>query len=293
MIGIDWGTSSFRAFRLVGDTVLERRQAPRGILSVTDGAFAAVVHELVGDWLGAGEDRILLSGMIGSRQGWQESRALPCPAGIDDLARALTVVPFEAARVLLVPGLTGRDGQGTPEVMRGEETQIAGVLAAIGAAGLVCLPGSHAKWVRIADGRIAGFSTHMTGEAFAALSGHTILGRMMQGDVADDAAFDRGVARAADPGGLLHHLFGARTLVLAGELAETATRSYLSGLLIGHEIRAAINGPADQPVHLVGETDLCRRYARALAACGRIAIVESGDAASRGLARIGGLAPWT
>jgi 2-dehydro-3-deoxygalactonokinase len=116
---------------------------------------------------------------------------------------------------------------------------------------------------------------------------------MMQGDVADDAAFDRGVGRATDPGGLLHHLFGARTLVLAGELAETATRSYLSGLLIGHEIRAAINGPADQPVHLVGETDLCRRYARALAACGRIAIVESGDAASRGLARIGGLAPWT
>lgn len=293
MIGIDWGTSSFRAFRLAGDTVVERRQAPRGILSVKDGAFGAVLGELVGDWLSDGEDRILLSGMIGSRQGWRESRALPCPAGVEDLARALTAVPFDAARVFLVPGLTAEDGQGTPEVMRGEETQIAGVLPSFGASGLVCLPGSHSKWARIAGGRIAGFTTHMTGEAFSALSGHTILGRLMQGDGDDEPAFDRGVVRSADSGGLLHHLFGARTLVLAGKLAETATRSYLSGLLIGHEIRAALPaGPAD-PVHLVGEAALCRLYARALAACGAPAIVETGDAASRGLARIGGLAPWS
>jgi 2-dehydro-3-deoxygalactonokinase len=133
MIGIDWGTSSFRAFRLGADGVVrERRQAPRGILSVTDGAFATVVHELTGDWLRDGEDRILLSGMIGSRQGWRESRALPCPAGIDDLAGALTPAPFDAAPAFIVPGLR----QGTPELMRGEETQIAGELASIRANGL-------------------------------------------------------------------------------------------------------------------------------------------------------------
>jgi 2-dehydro-3-deoxygalactonokinase len=294
MIGIDWGTSSFRAFRLAADgAVIERRQAPRGILSVADGAFAAVLHELVGDWLHDGEQRILLSGMIGSRQGWRESRALPCPAGVDDLARALTPVPFDDARAFLVPGLTASDPQGTPEVMRGEETQIAGVLPSIGRNGLVCLPGSHAKWVQIADGRIAGFTTHMTGEAFSALSEHTILGRLMRGDGADEVAFDRGVARAADPGGLLHHLFGARTLVLVGHLAETATRSYLSGLLVGHEIRAAlIAAPADRPVHLVGETGLCRLYARALNVCGLRAKLETGDAAVLGLARIGGLVQW-
>src|SRR4051812_33245414 len=95
MIGIDWGTSSFRAFRLAEDgSVLERRQAGRGIMSVSDGKFAEVVEEFAGDWLIDGEDRILLSGMIGSRQGWKESQTLPCPAGIDDLARALTPVPF-------------------------------------------------------------------------------------------------------------------------------------------------------------------------------------------------------
>lgn len=294
MIGIDWGTTSFRAFRLAADGVVrERRSAPRGILSVTDGAFADVVHELTGDWLRDGEDRILLSGMIGSRQGWRESKALPCPAGIDDLASALTPVPFDAARTFIVPGLSAQDRQGTPELMRGEETQIAGVLASIGANGLVCLPGSHCKWVRVEGGRIADFTTHMTGEAFAALADHTILGRMMRGSSEDEEAFDRGVARSADPGGLLHHLFGVRTLGLTGRLAAAAARSYLSGLLIGHEVRAAAVGvPADRPVHLVGEAALCRLYVRALAACGHAAVVETGDAAVLGLARIGGLVTW-
>jgi len=293
MIGIDWGTSSFRAFRIAEDgAVLERRQAPRGILSVADGAFAAVVQDVAGDWLRNGEERILLSGMIGSRQGWRESKALPCPAGIDDLARALTEVPFGAARVFIVPGLSAQDRQDTPELMRGEETQIAGVLPSIGADGVVCLPGSHSKWVRIEHGRIADFTTHMTGEAFAALADHTILGRTMRGAGENADAFDLGVTRAADPGGLLHHLFGARTLVLAGRLADTAARSYLSGLLIGHEIRT-IAGSPDHPVHLVGEAALCRLYARALASCGRVAIMATGDAAVLGLARIGGLVRWT
>jgi 2-dehydro-3-deoxygalactonokinase len=294
MIGIDWGTSSLRAFRLAADgTVRERRQAPRGILSVTDGAFAAVIEEIAGDWLHDGEDRVLLSGMIGSRQGWRESQTLSCPVGIDDLSRALTPVPLDGARAFIIPGLAASDAQGTPEVMRGEETQIAGVLASIGDNGVACLPGTHCKWVRIAHGRIAGFTTHMTGEAFAALSGHTILGRLMRGVEDDEAAFDRGVARAADPGGLLHHLFGARTLVLTGRLADTATRSYLSGLLIGHEIRAATPaGGEHHEVHIVGEAKLCRHYARALASCGIKACIETGDAAVLGLARIGGLVHW-
>jgi 2-dehydro-3-deoxygalactonokinase len=294
MIGIDWGTSSFRAFRLAEDgAVLERRSAPRGILSVTDGKFADVVLEFAGDWLQAGETRILLSGMIGSRQGWRESQALPCPAGIEDLARALTPVAFDAARAFIVPGVTAKDVHGVPEFMRGEETQIAGLLPSIAARGLVCLPGTHSKWARIEDGRIASFTTHMTGEAFAALSQHTILGRLMTGETDDEQAFDRGVHRSADAGGLLHHLFGARTLVLAGQMPQTGTKSYLSGLLIGHEIHAALTGSADQVIHLAGDAKLCALYARALAAAGRKTMIASGDAAVLGLARIGGLVQWT
>ena len=210
------------------------------------------------------------------------------------MARALTPVPFDGAKVFIVPGVTAKDGQGIPEFMRGEETQIAGLLPTIGARGLVCLPGTHSKWARIEDGRIATFTTHMTGEAFAALSQHIFLGRSTQGDTHDEQAFDRGVTRSADPGGLLHHLFGARTLVLAGQMPETATKSYLSGLLIGHEVRAALAAaPADDLVHLAGEVNLCRLYSRALTALGKRAHVASDDAAVLGLARIGGLVKWT
>lgn len=294
MIGIDWGTSSFRAFRIAPDgAVLDRRHAPRGILQIPEGAFAECLDDLVGDWLSLGETRLLLSGMIGSRQGWREAPYVACPAGPDDLAQALTPVAAGTAQGFIVPGLIAQDAEGVPEIMRGEETQIAGVLSAIGPAGIACLPGSHSKWARIEDGRIAGFTTAMTGETFAALRHHTILGRLMRGEEHDPAAFDAGLARSDEAGGLLHHVFGARTLVIAGRLAEESAASYLSGLLVGHEVRAALTSHGrDRTVHLVGEENLCRLYGRALAACRVAHQVASRDAAALGLARIGELAPW-
>ncbi len=292
MIGVDWGTSSFRAFRLDADGhVLARRSAPRGILAVEDGRFAEELRRQVGDWIAEGETRVLMAGMIGSRQGWREAPYLPCPAGPAEIAAALVRVPFEGADILLVPGLTDRDASGTPEVMRGEETQLVGVIDEIGADGTACLPGSHSKWARIAEGRIAGFSTFLSGETFSALRGHTILGRMMKDGPTDPAVFDRGVDRSGDPGHLLHHLFGVRTLGLFGGLDETQSAAYLSGLLIGHEVRAAL--PAGGwPVHLVGAASLCALYARAVAACGGTSVTHGEDAAARGLARIGRHAPW-
>ena len=129
MIAVDWGTSSFRAFRLARDgAIVARVEAPDGILAVQDGAFAATLRAHVGAWLADGETRILLSGMVGSRQGWVEAPYLPCPAGAADIAAALVPIPFDGATLRLVPGLTDTDEGGTPEVMRGEETQIVGVL---------------------------------------------------------------------------------------------------------------------------------------------------------------------
>ena len=173
--------------------------------------------------------------------------------------------------------------------MRGEETQIVGVLPEIDD-GIACLPGSHSKWARIANGRISAYRTYLSGEAFAALRGGTILGRMMKDGPTDEAAFDRGLARAADHGHLLHHLFGVRTLGLFGQLAETESASYLSGLLIGHEVRAA--RPEGQSVHLIGAAQLCALYARAITACGGTAVLQDEDAAARGLAAIGRRARW-
>jgi 2-dehydro-3-deoxygalactonokinase len=293
MIGIDWGTSSFRAFRLGPDgTVLARRSAACGILQVGEGGFPHKLTELVGDWLKEGETRLLLSGMVGSRQGWREAPYVACPAGIPEVAGALIPVAFGTAQAFIVPGLI-LDTPDMVEVMRGEETQIAGALPEMGASALACLPGTHAKWARLEAGRIAAFTTAMTGEVFAALKQHTILGRLMQGDTPDWAAFDLGVARSADAGGLLHHIFGARTLVLAGRLAETAAASYLSGLLIGHDVRAALDIHGRHgPVHLIGEPSLSALYARALGACGIDHHLASADAACLGLARIGDMAPW-
>ena len=288
MIGIDWGTSSFRAVRLQGQAVTDRRDLPLGILRVPPGGFADAVRGAIAPWLADGETRVLVSGMAGSRQGWQEAPYLPCPADAAGLAAALAPVPFDGAQILLVPGLSVPGNP--PEVMRGEETQLAGALAAIGQDGLACLPGSHSKWARIERGSIAGFATHLTGEAFAALRDHTILGRMVQpGAAPDPASFDQGVARSAQPGGLLHHLFGVRTLGLFDRLPNP--ESYLSGLLIGHEVRAA--APGSQTVHLIGEARLCALYARAVAHCGGSAVIVTGDAAAAGLALIGEHAAWT
>jgi 2-dehydro-3-deoxygalactonokinase len=292
LIAIDWGTSNFRAFRLdeVGQ-IIERRLFPSGILRVEEGRFAETLLAQIGDWLTAGENRILLCGMVGSRQGWAEAKYLSCPVGIADLANSVIKLPFAGADVLLVPGVTGEDSYGVPEVMRGEETEAMGMSNGSEGTAIVCLPGTHSKWIRLDNRMIVSFITCMTGEVFAALRKGTILGRIMTSDVAvDSTAFLRGVARSADDGGLLHHLFSVRTLALMGQLKEESSASYLSGLLIGHEVRAAM--PLGSHVHLIGATQLCSLYSQAIQTCGGTVTLEDQDAAARGLAAIARRLAW-
>ena len=294
MIGVDWGTSSFRAYRLGPDgQILDRTSAHSGIMFVENGRFADMLRRSIQPWVNAGERRVLLSGMIGSRQGWVEAPYVPCPAGAADLASATIAVPFDGAEVRIVPGVTGDEG-GVPEVMRGEETQIIGALREFGEGGLACMPGSHSKWVRVEGGRITRFNTYMTGEAFAAFSGHTILGRMMKADAPADAdALRRGLARSGDAGGLLRHLFGVRTLGLFGRLSEASAASYLSGLLLGHEVRSALGAhDGTGPVVLIGDAKLCGLYADAIAFCGGVSRSLNYEAAPAGLHRIAADVRW-
>jgi 2-dehydro-3-deoxygalactonokinase len=291
MIGVDWGTSNFRAFLLDAQgNVRDRRKASCGVLHVPDGHFADTLRAEIGDWLAQGEDRVLACGAIGSREGWREMPYLPCPIGVAELARGTVVVPFPGAQVRLVPGVGFVDAQGVPDTMRSEETQIAGIRGELGAGGLVCLPGTHSKWARLRDGRIISYSSHMTGEVFGALREHTIFARTMREGPVDWTAFERGVIRSGDPGGWLHHVFGVRALSVTGGVAATAAPWYLSGLLIGHEIRTAL--PPGELVHLVGEPALTPLYARAITAMGGEARVEDPDAAARGLATIGAAIDW-
>ncbi len=291
MIAVDWGTSNLRAYRLDRHgEVRDQVASANGITKVAPGGFPAALLDAAGPWLRDGERHVLLCGMVGSRQGWVEAPYLPCPASPADIAAALIEVPFAEAQVKLIPGLSARDSAGTPEVMRGEETKLIGLMAPLNGDGLVCMPGSHTKWARLAGGRIAGFATYFTGEAFAALRDATILGRMMTGAAIDPEGFRRGVARSGDAGHLLHHLFGVRTLGLFGELTEAASAGFLSGLLIGHEVRAAM--PPAGTVRLAGDAALIGLYAAAITQCGGTAQMPALDAAAAGLALIGEQAQW-
>jgi 2-dehydro-3-deoxygalactonokinase len=220
-----------------------------------------------------------------------EAPYLPCPAGPDEIAAATVPIAFEGAELRLVPGLTTRDADGVPDVMRGEETKLVALAAELSDA-LVCLPGTHSKWARLEGGRIAGFTTHMTGEAFAALSQHTILARTSE-DAPDNAeAFARGAARAREGGGLLHHLFGARTLHLVDGMAPPLTRSYLSGLLIGHEVAAALAETGARAVHLAGAAGLAALYRQALDQAGVTVRLHDPDLVAAGLTRIARSLRW-
>jgi 2-dehydro-3-deoxygalactonokinase len=281
LIGIDWGTTSLRAWKIAPDgRVLDARRRDLGILRVPGGDFPAAFAESVGDWH-AGGLPVLMSGMIGSRQGWAEAAYVPCPADSAALAAHL-LSPPGAERVWIVPGVSLHEA-GRRDVMRGEETQIAGAVG--GGSATVVLPGTHSKWVRVEDGGIADFATFMTGELFDVLVKHSILGRLMTDGACGEDGFGRGLDAARGEGspGLSGALFSARTLGLFGDVPAEALRDYLSGLLIGHELREALARFPANEVLLIGAPDLARRYDTALRAFSVGASSADEGAAVKGL----------
>ncbi|HEX2115928.1 MAG TPA: 2-dehydro-3-deoxygalactonokinase [Alphaproteobacteria bacterium] len=286
LIGLDWGTSNCRAFRIARDgAVLETRAAAQGILAVKNGDFAAAYEALIGDWLKAHAVPVLMCGMIGSRQGWVEAPYVDLPAGAAQLACALAKVPGQLAAI--VPGLVGDALAGGRDVIRGEETQIVGALDPQEHDALYCLPGTHSKWVKVEGGRMVRFATFMTGEVYGVLRQHSILGRLMESETHDDRAFSAGIERGRSPGGLLHQIFSVRTEGLFGAMTPAALPSYLSGLLIGHELRAALAAFPAARIVLVGAPALTERYRAAIDREGRASATVAGEgAAAKGLWRI-------
>lgn len=293
-IALDWGTTSLRAYLLAHDgSVLEERNGGKGIMQVEGGQFNAVLDAFCGDWLNSYPTaKLIASGMIGSKQGWIEAPYCPCPANAAALAVKLVSVDVNTSRRLhIVPGVSYIDAiSNVPDVMRGEETQIIGAIPATGAH-LVVLPGTHSKWAWVEDGAIVRFSSWMTGEVYAALTQHTILGRLMQLDAAHDAdAFARGVRYGFEqPAQLLSRIFSARTIGLFGALNEAALPSYLSGVLIGAEIGAVTSSVADTvktAVIVLGSNALVQRYVAAFSTTGLEAAAGPGDCAARGLFRL-------
>ncbi|SIT44383.1 2-keto-3-deoxy-galactonokinase [Paraburkholderia ribeironis] len=310
LIALDWGTTSLRAYLYDADGhVLATRASTAGIMnlprSAEQGGFDAAFDDACGAWLEqASGVPVIAAGMVGSAQGWLEAPYVDAPANADALVAGIVRVQAASGATLhIVPGVLQR-GE-LPNVMRGEETQIVGALsedasaaktAASGQRALIGLPGTHAKWAVVQAGRIERFHTFMTGEVFAALRKHTILGRtMVTPDRPDTEAFLHGVNIAREKGqaGMLATIFSARTLGLTGQLAGDRQPDYLSGLLIGHELsglEAVLTQQqeslATQSLRLIGNEALCERYRLALArfGCTRVELVK--HATERGLWRV-------
>jgi len=214
-----------------------------------------------------------------------EAPYLDGPVDMARLRRGLCPVQMAGPPVWIVPGLRCTRPDGSPDVMRGEETHVLGWAAAdparLRGEHLICQPGTHAKWVLLVDGRIERFITSMTGELFDLLRKHSVL--RVSGAVDDEDAFDQGLEAAGDGGALASRLFTARARVVGGDMRPDQVESYLSGLLIGAEVASAplLLGAARQtPVAVVGDLQLAGRYLRALLAGGYNAGVYDGDAAA-------------
>lgn len=284
-IAVDWGTSNLRAWAMGPEGPLAEAQSEDGMGKLSREAFEPALLRLIAPWLGAGAVPVIACGMVGSRQGWAEApyRAVPCPPV---LPGALVAVATQDARlrVMILPGLK----QARPaDVMRGEETQIAGALALFpGFDGIFCLPGTHSKWAHVSAGEVVSFQTFMTGEMFALLSGQSVLRHGLGAEGWDDAAFDAGVAEAiARPERLAARLFTLRAEGLLENLPAPQARARLSGLLIGAELAGARAYWLGQRVMLVGASRLSAAYARALASQGLAATtIDAGACTLAGLA---------
>jgi 2-dehydro-3-deoxygalactonokinase len=275
-IAVDWGTTNRRAYLIGADgSQLGEMEDHQGILSVPPGGFPSAV-EAIRERLG---DRpMLLAGMVGSNRGWIEAPYVPCPAGIGELAASLQWV--ELGRVAIVPGVAFDQGE-RADVMRGEEVQILGALAAgmIGPDAIVCHPGTHNKWVRLEGGRITAFRTVMTGELFNLLREHSILADLLQAPAEPDEAFAAGVRHGLERGDLTAELFSVRARILLGKQRREDAASYTSGLLIGSDLRIGLRLSKAGEVVAMGRPELTRLFTTALREAGREAREIDGEEA--------------
>lgn len=295
LIALDWGTTSLRAYLLGADgATLDRKFTTLGILKVPHNDFDTAFEQVCAAWLTDGLEGapILACGMVGSRQGWLEAPYVPCPADLDQLVKkVVSLTTKNGHRVLIVPGVSSVNSAGVPDVMRGEETQIIGALDSSKGTHLFVLPGTHSKWALVRDHRITRFATFMTGELFAILKEHSILGRTMKSDDDDIDAFRQGYDYAfdesANAAGLLQQLFSARTLALFNEIPAEGLHAYLSGLLIGSEMRGALELFGTKvDTTIIAQPALAHRYQRAFGYSGTHISVANDNVTPLGLFRL-------
>lgn len=269
-IAADWGTSNLRVWAMTSDgRAIARAESDDGMGRLDRAGFEPALVRLIGRWLKQGRvTPVVACGMVGSRQGWVEApyRAVPCAPMEAGRMVSPTVADARIA-VRVVPGL--RQDQ-PADVMRGEETQIAGFLSREpGFDGVLCLPGTHCKWARISAGEVVSFQTCMTGEVFALLSGQSVLRHSVGAEGWDDAAFRQAASDAlSNPASVAARLFGIRAEGLLHNLPQGTARARLSGLLIGMELAATRPYWLGQDVAIIGAGKVSAAYVAALGAQG-------------------------
>ena len=291
-VAVDWGTTHFRVWRMSGDDVIEGREASCGLLALQQDEFESTLVKYLYEW--PDNAPVIMSGMVGSQQGWQEVPYLFLPVSLREVAAgAVKVQTMELnQKVHILPGLACQD-QKRPDVMRGEETQLLGLGAGVeGWTGVICLPGTHSKWVSVENGVVNSFDTYLTGELYSILRQHSILRHDLDAEKfnSEHAAFDNGVeAGLSESTPLLTSLFRVRARSLLIERDPLANAAFLSGRLLGEEVRSAIkNLPKMEKIHLVGGSSLTKLYAKALILAKREVQQHSGD----DLVRLGLTAAW-
>lgn len=300
-VGVDWGSSSFRAYLFDGNgKVIDFLESDTGIKFVEDGRFQETLFQQIGHWLNPG-DGVVLSGMITSRNGWMETPYVSCPANLEQLMKGVVRTEANGVDLIFLPGLS----QAAPwDVMRGEELQLFGV-DSIQPIRLAVMPGTHSKWASVVAGEITGFHTIATGELFEILLNHSLVGGLGQGRTWRETDFANGVDKGFNSAGIVRDLFTCRAGVLLEQLSSDGVFSYLSGLLIGNEIRegttltsmsathaqaSAFNGnnndSPNQSVTLIGNALLCQRYQSAFTQLGFSAVLGEDQAVVPGFAEI-------
>lgn len=256
-LGIDWGTSSLRAFLIDEDgSVLSQHHSDNGIKRIEGGDFAAILAQVLSQFSKLLDNMpIVMCGMIGSAQGWHEAAYLKADVSVSNLAKACFSFTYQTHPVFIIPGLCLNSFAGKADVMRGEETIYVG--AADGASSeshYYCLPGTHSKWIHAEKGVITAFASFMTGEMFEWASLHSMLAPVLikpkTGDDFNHHAFQEGLAHSEDDLGLLHHLFSVRAEIVSGRQEGHWGYAMASGLIIGAEIKAMANRIAEYGGHI-------------------------------------------
>ena len=293
LIGIDWGSTNFRAY-LIGDDaqILDKKSSGCGMLSLAPNAFGDALRREVGDWLATHTTiPIVMAGMVGARKGWKEAEYLHCPVSLDQLTDSLTRVDFDPSHpTYIIPGLAMMK-QDMPDVLRGEETQLLGAVSTSGQYEVFCLPGTHSKWVSVKNNTVQEFRTFMTGELFSLLETKSILAKQMHNQIDDEDAFFQGVNKAKRYQGLLSELFQVRAAMLLGQRQESSSRSYLSGLLMGYEImssRQFWESVEEVPIKVIAADAMTSWYLKALSGfgCSTAIAIDPEQAVVDGLVKV-------